>query len=56
MNRSFSNTLKGERQCKQREQNKQREVKQPGIFEEQQEVGYGWNVRGTGDMKIGMLP
>lgn len=54
MNRTFSNTLKEERQCKQREQNNQREVKQLHILEEQQKLLYGWNVRGTGD-KIGML-
>lgn len=38
MNRSFSNALKGERQCKQREQNEQRDVKVSCLFEEQQEV------------------
>ena len=37
MNRSFSNTPKGERQCKQTEQNMQREVKPSCISEEQQE-------------------
>lgn len=50
MNRSFSSTLKGERQCKQREQNEQREVKQSCVLEEEQEVSYGWSVRGTADM------
>lgn len=55
MNRSFSSALKGERQCKQREQNEHREVKQSCVLEEEQEVSYGWSVRGTGDMTTGTL-
>lgn len=55
MSRSSSNPLKRERQGEQREQNAQREVKVSSLFEEQQEVWYGRNGRGTRDMKPGRL-